>query len=378
MSTYLRIPFGEVYLSAQTSDSAFFDSYHLGPGGTIAKYDKNGNCIWAQHKFIAPIYINTNEVKLNFIYKDIIFYGGFRSTPFQIDTSSLTNKGSYDGFIARADSMGTIKWIYSFGNLGFDIIQSVSLDDLNNIYFTGGFKDSINLAGANVFNPTNDILLGKMDSNGNLIWIRQSFATGSMSTGSNITCNNFGQAYIIGTFSGSASFGTINISTINPYAMFLSRFDSSGNCLGVMNFGYADGGSLCVDNSGAPYCTGAFYNTITIGADTHTSYAASDIYVAKSDPLTGLNTLKKNDDYKLLIYANPNNGICTIELPAGTEGENNLMLKIYNANGKLIQKLPVNLGQAKIDLNIQAQARGTYNVVLENKNVHFFGKIIFE
>ena len=81
---------------------------------------------------------------------------------------------------------------------------------------------------------------------------------------------------------------------------------------------------------------------------------------------------------QLIIYANPNQGKCNITIPDEFQHEKNLTLSIFDNNGKLIQQIPVQMNENKIKLNLQAEAKGIYNVTLSNGSKSYNGKIVFE
>ena len=370
-------PYGKVYLVSQTTDSAYFGTYHLGPGGGIVQYDATGNLLSAEIKFTSP-YNSASDVFLNFINTDLIMYGLFKINPFHIDTATLVSKGDYDGFVARADSMGHIKWIKTFGGTGLDGVQSLSIDNNNNLFITGAFNDSINLGGLHLVNTGNDILIAKYNQNGTAIWARNIHASGANEYPGTIVSDANGNCYITGGFSGNASFGSNAVSTTYANDMFLTRYDSSGNCLGVVHFGEGYGSSLAVDNSGSVYVNGDFDNSVTIGSNNFTSYGGYDIFLTKLDIKLNVKDKRMSTNNTLTIYANPNKGTCNITVPDDLLHEDNLVLKIFDTNGKLIQQLPVTIDQEKIKINIQEEATGVYNVTLGNSKKMYSGKIVFE
>ena len=103
------------------------------------------------------------------------------------------------------------------------------------------------------------------------------------------------------------------------------------------------------------------------------------MFVAKCDAITNIpNNQRASNSNQLFIYANPNKGICYITVPDDLKNQNDLILRIYAANGKLIQQQPVQMQQEKIIINIEAEAKGIYNVTLGNKDKMYAGKIVFE
>ncbi|MBA3285452.1 MAG: T9SS type A sorting domain-containing protein [Nitrosopumilus sp.] len=369
-------PDGNLFLAGTVGDTAYFDTIQVATGGFFARYDTNGNCLWARHEFSGITGININ---ISFIGNDIVMSGTFNSNPTTIDTTTLiNNNNSFDGYLSRMDSIGRIKWIQSFGYGGSDAFSGAVIDNSNNIFICGAFEDSIKIDGVTLTNQGRDILIAKFTESGNLVWLRQTNAINNVGGGGDITIDNNENCYITGYFSGSDTFGTYNISTSNTYDMFLTRYNTNGDCLGVRHFGYAGGNSVVTDNSDNPICAGGFQNTVTIGTSTFTSNGYFDIFLAKSDVFTGIDTIGRNANNQLLIYANPNQGKCTITVPDDFLHEKNLTLSIYDNAGKRIQQKTFEMNDGKIKLNLEAEAKGVYNVTLTNGKKWFSGRIIFE
>ncbi len=374
-SLYVRAD-GLIYLNANVIDTAFFDSFWVPPGGCMAKYDSNGNCIFLRHLFtLSPG--TQGGGGINFMNNDLIFSGSFKQT-FTIDTATLVSNGDYDMFIARADSDGNILWIRQFGYSSIDVITFIDLDNSKNLYIAAGFKDSTSINGNIFYNSNPDILILKLDSSGNFVWGRQAFATGNIESANSIVSDAEGNCYVAGTFSGSATFGSSTISTSNLFDMFLTRYDSSGDCKGIEHFGKANCASVVINNAGLPVVAGTFANTVIIGSNTFTSSGPFDIYIAKHDEMTKIRELERGSNNQLIIYANPNQGKCNITVPDDFLKEKKLVLSIFDNSGKLIQEKTLEMNDEKIKLNLETEAKGIYNVSLSSKYKTYQGKIIFE
>ena len=81
---------------------------------------------------------------------------------------------------------------------------------------------------------------------------------------------------------------------------------------------------------------------------------------------------------QLVIYANPDDGKCTVTIPDEFLHEQNLTLSIYDNSGKLIQQKRLTLNEGKIKLSLEEQTKGIYNVTLSNGRKNYNGKIVFE
>jgi hypothetical protein len=103
-----------------------------------------------------------------------------------------------------------------------------------------------------------------------------------------------------------------------------------------------------------------------------------DIFVAKFDAITGIPDYLSAGSDELLIYANPNQGTCTIELPDALHGESDLLLRVLDLSGRVVQEAPISMQDGTIRIDIRAQATGTYIAEVGNGRVRYRGRIVFE
>ena len=104
----------------------------------------------------------------------------------------------------------------------------------------------------------------------------------------------------------------------------------------------------------------------------------SDAFIARSSPLIGIDENIFRQKNQLLIYANPNHGRCKLQVPDEFVHERSLLLRIFDNNGRMIQQTQVIMNEDKIRVNLEAEAKGIYNVTLSNKKKSYQGKIVFE
>jgi len=370
------MPAGDIIIAGSVEDTTFIDTVKIIPGGYLARFDNNGNCKWVVNKFSGP---EKCKISISFIGSDIIIGGSYDQSPSVIDTATLISSGGYDGYLTRMDSSGNVIWIKNIGGSGRDVINSITTDNINNIYLTGSFSDSINIDGTILYNPVKDILIAKLDENGALLWAKQASVNGNDGGYSDdIFSDNNENCYITGTFSGSASFGSFNITSSDSSDMFLAKYNDIGTCMGVCHFGTARGVNLIIDEFGNTICVGHFSGTVNIGNTTLSSLGLHDLYVAKSDSISGIHEPQNKSEEQLVIYANPTAGTCNIVIPDDFQFDNNLTLSIYDNRGRLIRQIPVQISNDEIKFNIEAEAKGIYNVILSNNKKQYSGKLIFE
>ena len=101
-----------------------------------------------------------------------------------------------------------------------------------------------------------------------------------------------------------------------------------------------------------------------------------DLFVAKCSAITGIDEKTKSKQPQLFIYANPTAGKCNITLPDDFKNEKNLFLQIFDSQGKVIKKIPIEVSDEKIGVDISEEAKGIYHVILSNGKKTYSGTII--
>ncbi len=91
-----------------------------------------------------------------------------------------------------------------------------------------------------------------------------------------------------------------------------------------------------------------------------------------------VNGVEENKKKNFLISPNPTFGSCTIIIPDEFLNENNLTLSVYTIVGKVILQKKLSACGNQINLNLQEQAKGMYNVILSNGAKNYYGKVILE
>jgi len=258
----------------------------------IVKYDVSGNVLWAKSVSVGGTSYEFDSSVSADTSGNVYLTGKFSNSTITFDSITLTNAGFNDIFIAKYDAAGNVLWVKSAGGNYEDWASSVSSDASGNAYVTGFFGSSTITFGSTTLTNAggSDIFIAKYDSNGNVLWAKS--AIGSGSNGGNSVATDFsGNIYITGYFSSPIiTFGSITLSSImyNNNDIFITKYDANGNVLwakSVGSNGYEYGNCVSIDNSGNVYITGKFaYSTITFGSTTLSSEGSSyDIFIAKYD-----------------------------------------------------------------------------------------------
>jgi len=268
-------------------------------GGTdifILKYDSNGNAVWAK-SFGGTAYDYASSISTN-VNGNMYMTGYFQSSTIIFGTTTLTNAGNQDMFIAKYDANGNVLWANSAGDVGNDYGYSVSTEVGGNLYVTGIFGYSITF-GTTTLTTTagnTDIFIVKYDSNGNTLWAKSSGGTTGMKNGYGISTDANGNAYVTGDFrSSSITFGITTLTNAdasgNGSDIFIAKYDANGNAVWAKKAGGTNtnnagdtGFGICTDTNGDVYVTGGFQcSSLTFGSTTLANSGSSNIFIAKYD-----------------------------------------------------------------------------------------------
>jgi len=116
-----------------------------------------------------------------------------------------------------------------------------------------------------------------------------------------IAADQYGNSYLVGSFNMQGTYGATTLTSFGGYDVFVAKMDSNGNILWVKNFGGRDddvGKSIAVDPLGNPCITGFFQSdTMFLGSvmlihdggpasasASHNNTGRSTIFIAKFDP----------------------------------------------------------------------------------------------
>ncbi len=356
------------------------------PNVKLLKFDALGNQLWAK-KIIRGY---DNDVKGISVVNNFLFLTGNNNnvSTLKIDTLTLNTNNKLGHFISKFDLDGNVIWakIFATDTNGYYIdINKIEHDSQNNLYTCGSFNGSSSIINNTTYtsaNTTSGAYIIKFDFDGNVIWVKSPKASEMMWT-SDIYTDSNGDSYISGTFAGNAYFDndTILINNSN-YQMFIVVYNSLGIKTGFVTNNNADCIGLVVNAPNSIVACGTIYGPAQFGGTSLICNDYADAYIAKYDGFLSVpeNTrfAKGNNDKLLYIYANPNNGRCNIQIPKEFKTENSLVLRVFDTTGKTIQqKTLINNGEA-INIDLEAEAKGTYNASISNGTTTYNGVIVFE
>jgi hypothetical protein len=310
----------------------------------FVKYDPNGNVIWTKSiggEFDSYSHSIATDINGNCFITGT-FDGSFITFD---SRTSVSGSGNSDIFIAKYDPNGNVLWAKSAGGIGFDASYSVATDVNGNCFVTGSFYSTSitfdffklsNKGGSNIF-------LVKYNPNGNVLWAKSVGESGNNYSYSAAVDIN-GNCFITGYFDGpSITFGSYTITNIGGEDIFLAKYDPKGNVLlakFATNCLLNDcGNSVATDANGNCYITGYFKSPfIAFGSHTVTNSTFNatygDVFLAKLNNVTNSVDEKSFLFDNITVYPNPNSGVFTLNFTTQQTGK--AEINILDILGKIV------------------------------------------
>jgi hypothetical protein len=268
----------------------------------IAKYNASGTYVYAK-KMGGPSFDVGFSIALDASANACItgqFIGTADFDP-GAATINLISAGSNDIFVGKYDASGNYTTAVKIGGTGNDIGHALKLDGSSNIYIAGQFESTVDFdPGAGTVNltsgSTENGYVMKLNSSAGYLWaaMQGGYSSAAIADeGRGIAVDAAGNAYVTGSFQGTADFdpgaGTFNLTSAGGNDIFLAKYDPSGNFLWAKRFGStgADVGNGIVRDGSHIYITGIFTSTVDFNpggtAANLLSAGNTDVFIAKYD-----------------------------------------------------------------------------------------------
>jgi hypothetical protein len=316
----------------------------------VAKYDWNGNLLWARGgNTNSPKNADNLETGQNGINQIVFdasgnpYISGFVSGTNFLN-SATANAGQSDIALARLDpATGAVIWKQIIGGANDDNGLDLKIDGAGNLYLIGNFGSAtitFPTDPATTFTNTDDstaTFIAKFSSSGVNLWARE-LDNASIVGASQIALNSAGEIFLTGYFIDSATFGDTTLFETEgngedeeSLGGYLAKMDANGDFVWAEGFGGL-GEAIALDAAGRVYVVGTFYDGGTFGFDTPNeealaSFGGEDLFVARYDS-------NGNFDWAKPIAGSGVEGTSVIGNPsdpnAGTENNYNALGIAYN------------------------------------------------
>jgi hypothetical protein len=241
--------------------------------------------------------------RTNYIYVAGELEGAGDVVNFSNSTTSLTTMGDNDIFVAKYDLNGNVIWAKSAGGSGGEKALGVSYDAAGNVYICGNYKRTFTYEGTTItaaVDGERDIFVAKYNSSGAFQWVRTASSPGRDEALS-IQATPAGEVYVTGMYSDGATFGSTTLTTPNTPTghymnIYLAKYATDGTLQWVKSAGsdYDDvGWDITLDASGKVFLSGEFNAYATFDSHALVTTGAADIFVACYDAAGNAQWAKK-------------------------------------------------------------------------------------
>lgn len=332
----------------------------------ILKLDVNGNFIWVKqmvgetNAYGSSIATDAND----HIYTTGYFYDSVDFDPGE-GTVNLTSRG-WDIFVQKLDADGNLLWVKQMGSETADGGNALTVGLDGNVYITGSFSGTVDFdPGAGTTNLTSagasDIFIQKLDTNGDLLWVKQ-IGGPRPDMGNSVKTDDSGNVYILGNFGETVDFdpgeGITNL-TGDLNDMFILKLQSDGNFIWAKHsYGgrayWTRAKSIAIDNNDVIYCTGDFEGRVDFNPSGSEYLLIAegywDIFILKFS-IPSLNLVENSLLDNFIVHPNPTKGKFSIEF---NTIQTSMDVRLFTLSGQLLMEkrfqhlknLPLEIQQA--------------------------------
>lgn len=139
------------------------------------------------------------------------------------DFGNQLNQGTNDVVLTKYDSAGNLQWTRLVGSAGNANGASLALDPNGGVVIAGA--TDANLSTSAIADGNNDSFVAKYDANGNQTWVKQ-IQTLSANQAASVSVDSSGNVYVGGQVTGTIGAGQTNQGNGDAY---IAKLDSKGN-----------------------------------------------------------------------------------------------------------------------------------------------------
>lgn len=303
----------------------------------IAKYDSDGNYIWA--KTMQGDGFNCQGFDLSLDSELNIVITGRFSNSVDFDPSAseyilTANSGSIHFFIAKYTNNGNLMWAFSGGSSQNTEGTSLAIDSNDNIFLTGVFYGAVDFdpsANSSYLSATHyDIFLAKYNADGEYQWAKKIGGNGWYSRAYKVLVDSLQNIILTGYFEGGLNFdpsGSNFMLSASQSDGFLAKYSNNGNFQWAFKFGsfeYDWGVSIANGLNGNIILAGSFKHTIYVDSPNNNNTISSGTQALNS--FLGSYSSTGNYQWANRIGGFTNNGLDQRARNVATDNNNNVII----------------------------------------------------
>jgi len=363
----------DVVITGWYNSNLFFGDVELptygGSDVLVAKYDTNGNFLWAKHAGTTSI---DYGYKIDTDIQNNIYITGTASKNSDFGGVLLPEDGMY---VAKYNQLGEIQ---ALSNAKTGVI-SISVSPSGTGYVTGRFTGTATFTGQTPiilesFEGSDDAYLAKFNSDLQWEWVLQGWGADT-DKGKAVYTDNEENAYLAGSFTKDFNLGNFTLNSVQESQdVFVAKVSPNSQVQWIIPAGkeFADlSTDIVANNEGESFVTGWFQDAISFGEINITTAVPGDLnfFIANvSPPTSSIDFIKSAES----IFPNPFDNKITIKT-----NEKTFNINIYDISGKnIFQQNIIDNCNNQISINTNSIKSGIYFIEINSKNKRITSKII--
>jgi hypothetical protein len=382
---------GNVYTTGAISGTGSFactNVYGLNQM-VITKYDASGQAIWARSTegtgSSKGNSIRTNTAGDAYVMSE--YRGKMKLGPFNVREPL-----SEALFLSKFNKDGQVSWVNSIYSKNYGYVKGVEadVDATGNMFVLGTFNSTATVGESDLSShstPGHGWFVVAYDSSGKITWV-QNF--GKDIIPSSISVDSDGNCLVTGTFSGSQSFGPINLTSKGETDIFIAKYGLDGKVIwakAVGNSGWASSSKIEVDKSGNFYLLGSvrlsaeFGDIIFYGSGFYAKYNGNgDVIWVKN--VSGSGTVNvfaifTGDDDESYILGNFYGTMTLGDFDLISLKNTSMVIAKYNALGHVSWVEQIDSKRDVYGRSFSADTKGNIYVTGEQSDISYFQNITF-
>ncbi|MCW3070469.1 MAG: hypothetical protein JWO44_359 [Bacteroidetes bacterium] len=220
----------------------------------IVKYDNAGNSLWVKQ-------LDSMEIFGLECTATDVYVAGRYGTGAAFGGTAVAGGSGWDGYVARLNTAGNVAWIQTINNPAtYESANSVSVDNMGNLYVTGTYVGAMATIGSSTFTGTyglESMFLLKMAPGGSITWSQTVTTDDGSASGNLVEVAPSGDIYVMSSaFGDSVYYGSMYYQAGSYEAELLLHYSNSGTALEMaeVNHNSQDNvTAMTVDGSGNVY-----------------------------------------------------------------------------------------------------------------------------
>lgn len=304
-------PNGDVVVTGSFDGSMVMDGITLSSasfyGLFVARLTSSGSVVWAK-AFDGASVFDDQTVTVD-AQGNVILCGGFYgTTDFGGGPLSSANAGDEDMYLVKLDPNGNHLWSKRYGDASPQPrgVPHLATDSAGNVLLGATYAGTVDLGGGPLTALGQDILVAKLDPNGNHVWSKRYGDSEVSGNDPSERLHAFGvdangAVIFAGAMGGTIDFGLGPHSS--PGGSYVAKLDSAGNPVfgNVYNAANADFRALAVTPQGSAVLTGTFNFDVDFGLGV--LHSAQGAYIFMEVNAAGQTVWAKQSSGGFTVYA---------------------------------------------------------------------------